>query len=137
MHLWAKITDTLFARVQRRFNETIMKITNYSFGHIEVDGLAYSSDVIITPEGVQNGWWRKEGHLLQLEDIGGILQKRPDVLVVGRGESAKMRVDAAVWETLSKMGIELIAAPTEQACDEFNRFMEQGKKVVAALHLTC
>ena len=59
MHFWAKITDTLFARVQQRFNETIMKITNYSFGHIEVDGLGYSSDIIITPDGVQDGWWRK------------------------------------------------------------------------------
>jgi len=115
----------------------LARIEQYSFGSITIGGRTYKNDLIIYPDRIQDDWWRKEGHLLQLEDIGGILQKRPDVLVVGRGESAKMRVDAAVWETLSKMGIELIAAPTEQACDEFNRFMEQGKKVVAALHLTC
>ena len=40
-------------------------------------GLAYSSDVVITPEGVQDGWWRKEGHNLAIEDL--------DKLGVGTG----------------------------------------------------
>jgi hypothetical protein len=72
----------------------LTRIEKYSFGSITIDGRTYKNDLIIYPDRIQDGWWRKEGHLLQLEDIGGVLQKRPDVLVVGRGESARMRVDA-------------------------------------------
>ena len=57
-----------------------MKITNYRFGHIEVGGLAYSSEFIITPEGVQDGAWRKEGHNLAIEDLDTVVAAKPDTL---------------------------------------------------------
>ena len=39
-----------------------MNISAYRFGKIHIDGRAYSSDVIITPERVVDTWWRKQGH---------------------------------------------------------------------------
>ena len=137
MHLWAKITDTLFAPVQRRFNEMIMKISNYSFGHIEVDGLAYSSDVVITPEGVLDGWWRKEGHNLAIEDLDRVIASTPDTLIVGSGYYGRMQVPAITRSFLSGRGIRLEVVQTPEAVEVFNKLQQKYARVVAALHLTC
>ncbi len=55
-----------------------MKIDSYSFGRIVINGKTYTSDVIIYPGRVDASWWRKEGHLLQLEDVAEALQAKPD-----------------------------------------------------------
>jgi hypothetical protein len=66
-------------------SEMIMRITNYSFGKITVDGKTYTSDIIIYPDFVDAGWWRKEGHYLQAVDLERAINFRPDVLIIGRG----------------------------------------------------
>jgi hypothetical protein len=113
------------------------KIEKYSFGVIKVDGQGYQQDLIIYPDRVQSGWWRKEGHRLQLEDIQTVLADPPETLVVGRGEPGRMQVDTRVVEELERLNVRLVAAPTRDACEKFNELMEEGKHVVAALHLTC
>ncbi|RLI30667.1 hypothetical protein DRO48_02760, partial [Candidatus Bathyarchaeota archaeon] len=44
-------------------------IEAYGFGYIVVDGKRYTSDVIIFPDRVMDGWWRKEGHRLYVDDL--------------------------------------------------------------------
>lgn len=45
-------------------------IESYTFGRMTVNGKHYSADLIIYPNGrLQDSWWRKEGHRLQLADI--------------------------------------------------------------------
>ena len=46
-----------------------MLIESYSFGKISINGKIYHSDVIIFPDRVYDSWWRKEGHILHLEDL--------------------------------------------------------------------
>jgi hypothetical protein len=113
------------------------RIDTYSFGSISVDGRRYRSDVIIYPDKVHSDWWRKDGHKLQLEDILDVIADPPEVLVVGQGEPGRMLVTPPVAEALDKLNVRLIAVPTKTACSEFNQLSEQGKRVVAALHLTC
>ena len=113
------------------------RIDAYSFGSISVDGHRYRGDLIIYPDRIQPDWWRKEGHKLQLEDIPDVLADPPEVLVVGQGDPGRMRVAPPVAETLDKLDVRFIVAPTKMACSEFNRLSEEGKRVVAALHLTC
>ncbi len=113
------------------------KIEGYSFGSVSIDGKRYTSDLIVYPERVEAGWWRGEGHRLRVEDISGVLEEPPEVLVVGRGSSAQMVVDAGVEKELERRGVELVAEPTETACERFNELSREGKRVVAALHLTC
>ncbi|UCD56955.1 MAG: hypothetical protein JSV16_14225 [Candidatus Hydrogenedentota bacterium] len=114
-----------------------MRIRQYSFGSIDVDGRRYEKDLIIYPDTIQSDWWRKEGHRLQLEDIAAVLADPPEVLIVGQGEPGKMQVDQRVAETLDNLRVQLVAAPTRTACDKFNELSQKGKHVVAALHLTC
>jgi len=112
-------------------------INDYHFGSITINDRTYRSDVIIYPDKVDASWWRKEGHALYLADIKEIIDQNPEVLIVGTGAYGVLKVSDEVYELAAEKGIELIVRKTEEACKEFNRLSQSGKKVVAALHLTC
>ena len=46
-----------------------MRIQNYEFGRVKINGETYNNDVIILPDRVVPDWWRKSGHEVQIEDI--------------------------------------------------------------------
>lgn len=112
------------------------KIDSYAFGHIVVDGCSYTSDVIILPDRVMDGWRREDGHRLEIADLDEALRAGPEVLVVGCGCYGVMEVPAATAEYVKARGIELVVLNTAAAVDMFNG-LSGSKKVVAALHLTC
>ena len=111
-------------------------IDSYSFGSITVDGKRYASDVIIYPDRVDGSWWRREGHNLHLEDLQEVLRYRPEVLVIGQGKPGLMKVGSELVGELTQRGIEVRVAPTARAVRMYNDLCA-GRKVVAALHLTC
>jgi len=47
-----------------------------------------------------------------------------------------MKITSETRHALQAAGIELIARPTEEACQTYNRLRER-QTVAAALHLTC
>ncbi|MFW6107116.1 MAG: Mth938-like domain-containing protein [bacterium] len=112
------------------------KIDSYSFGRITVDGRTYTSDLILFPTRVSDGWWREEGHRLSQADLREVLEQRPDVLVVGTGANGVMDVPQETRQAVEKVGIRLVAQPTDQACELYNRLRLEDR-TVAALHLTC
>ena len=111
-------------------------IDSYQFGLIVVNGKKYTSDVIISPDRVKDGWWRREGHRLCLEDIAEIMSENPEVLVVGTGASGLMKVLPEVRQLIEARGIELIVEATNKACHTYNQLC-RSQRAVAALHLTC
>lgn len=114
-----------------------MQIESYRFGHIVIDGQAYSNDVIIFPDHVMANWWRREGHELHPDDLEEVLAANPDVLVVGKGHNGLMQILPQTEALLRERGIEVVAQKTGAATETFNRLQGGDKHVVAALHLTC
>jgi len=112
-------------------------IEDYGFGRIVIDGKTYRQDVIVFPDRVKSDWWRKEGHSLCLEDLKEVLEDPPEVLVVGTGYVGLMRVPREVREKLEEMGIRVVVEKTGKAYRTFNKLLSEGRRVVAALHLTC
>jgi hypothetical protein len=112
------------------------RIDSYRFGQVVIDGQTHNKDVIIFSNRVLGRWWRKEGHLLQPDDLETVFEARPKLLVVGQGAYGQMVVAPETKQALEAAGIELIAQPTKEACQTYNDMREQGD-VVAALHLTC
>lgn len=108
----------------------------YDFGKITIDGKHYKTDVIIFPDHVNDGWWRKEGHRMSIEDLKDVLQAKPEVLVVGTGYYGSMKVPNEVKEYLTSKKIELVIENTREAYKTYNR-LTPTKRVVAAFHLTC
>jgi hypothetical protein len=104
-----------------------------------IDGKRYTSDVIVFPDKVISGWWRKEGHRIYVEDLKEVFSHKPppEVLVIGTGYSGLVKVVPEVEDVVKAKGIKLIVQPTSEAYKTFNEFLKAGKVVVGAFHLTC
>lgn len=113
-----------------------MNISAYSFGNITIDGVTYTKDVIIFPDRIVSPWWRKEGHVLRVDDVTDIIDAKLPLLIVGTGYYGTMKIPDATLSQLKTNNIEVIVEHTQQAVHLFNE-LSSKKKVVVALHLTC
>ncbi len=114
-----------------------MKIETSSFGLIVIDGKTYHSDLTIHPDGrVDDSWWRKSGHRLSLEDMGGLLESAPEVIIVGTGVNGLLKPLPGLAGMLAEKGIELVPLPNQEAVARFNE-LSGVKRVGACFHLTC
>ncbi|MEF9475582.1 MAG: Mth938-like domain-containing protein [Candidatus Mariimomonas ferrooxydans] len=113
-----------------------MKIEHYSFGNITIDGQTFISDVIIYPDRVNSSWWRKEGHLLQIDDLSDITGAGLPVLIIGTGYYGTMRVPEETLKYIKSKGIEVFVENTQKAVNLYNE-ISSDKPTVAGLHLTC
>jgi len=103
-----------------------------------VDGREIHTDVLLTPGGVQERWWRREGHVLHLEDLGALLGGHLERLVVGTGGYGRMRPAAGLDRELASLGVTVEVLPTAAAVDRINDLLRLGAVGWAgALHLTC
>lgn len=114
-----------------------MGIEEYRFGRITVDGKSYTDDIKIVDGKVKPDWWRKAGHSVETSDIQDVLAAGPEIFVLGTGASGRVRVPEEFKTMLAQRGIKLIAEPTEQAVNTYDRLISQGKNVAAGFHLTC
>ena len=48
------------------------RIDHYDFGRIVIDGREETRDLIILPDRVVRDWWRQEGHVLVVDDLGEV-----------------------------------------------------------------
>src|ERR671934_2181782 len=111
------------------------RIEGYEFGRVLVDGEEHRRDVIVLPNRVVRGWWRREGHSLVLEDLDEVLDELPERLVVGTGAAGQLRPVPGVLEALRSRGVEVDALPTGEAVRLFAQL--DPTRTAAALHLTC
>jgi len=112
-------------------------IENYSFGQILINGKKYNSDLIIFKDYIYDSWWRKEGHNLCIDDIKEIINKKPDILIIGTGYFGLMKVPKELMENIKSSGIkQVIIKKTGDACTEYNKLFKTNK-IIAAFHLTC
>jgi hypothetical protein len=112
-----------------------MKIQGYSFGKMEINGELYTNDLKIFPNKIKLDWWRKEGHLLQIEDIEDVFDFKPDLLIIGQGKSGRMKMSEKLKKKLEESYINYIAGDTAEVVKEFNKIKKE--KVVGVFHLTC
>jgi len=111
-------------------------IKSYKFGQIMINGKTYNSDLIIFKDHINNTWWRREGHNLYIEDIQEIINKKPEIIIIGTGFFGLMKVSSDLIKYLESIGIKVIIKTTKDAGDEYNKLYKK-KKVIAAFHLTC
>ncbi len=112
-------------------------IDDYHFGRIQVDGKSYDGDIKIIAGRVVSDWWRKESHVLDVEDVEDILAAGPEALVVGMGRPGNMKVRSVLRKLLAETGVKLIEEPTASAIGAFNDLFRAGRNVAGAFHLTC
>jgi hypothetical protein len=113
-------------------------IESTAFGVMTIDGRTYTSDLIIFPDAsVKDGWRRRQGHRLCVDDILALVDAAPALIVAGTGTSGRMRPEAGLVSDLGERGIEFIARPNSRAIEIFNDRSARGGAVGACFHLTC
>jgi hypothetical protein len=110
-------------------------INDYEFGRIVIDGDEHSRDVILLPNRVVAGWWRRDGHALVIEDLAEVIDDLPSILIVGSGAYERMRPDPSALEDLERRGIKVEVLSTGEAVDRYREL--DPASAAAALHLTC
>ena len=115
----------------------LMKIETSSFGLMVINGKEYHSDLIVYPDGrVEDSWWRKSGHRLTADDINGLIESAPEVIIVGTGVNGLLSPAPGLAEMLSEKKIELVPLSNQKAVARFNELSSE-KRVGACFHLTC
>jgi hypothetical protein len=112
-------------------------IEKYSFGKIVVNGVIYTNDIKIVQGHVVSDWWRKKGHSVSIEDIQDILESKPSVLVIGKGQPGMMKSSGSLRRFLKKNDIDLIEEKTSKAIKTYNSLLQQEKEVSAGFHVSC
>lgn len=119
-------------------------IEEYKFGEITIDGKVYNHDVEVRWSGEVLKWWRKESHIIDVEDVEKAVKIGPNTIVIGTGESGVAKVTEETQRYVKEKGIKLIIDLTEQATKTFNIINEESKeeegeqdKVIGLFHLTC
>jgi len=117
-----------------------MRIGDFSFGSIQIDGETYEHDVVIDRGEIKK---RKKKPSKKFRDQFGhtplsIEEKIPwkcRQLIIGNGFTGALPVMDNVKRTAEKRGVELIILPTPQALERLNK--ESPQDTNAILHVTC
>ena len=112
-------------------------IEEYTFGKIVINGISYTDDIKIIQGRVVPVWWRRRGHMVEVDDIKDILKSNPGILVIGKGEPGMMKAAVSLRNFLQNNHIELIEETTPKAVAMFNRLRKEGKHISAGFHLSC
>ena len=114
-----------------------MRIEDYAFGRIVVEGRTYVHDLIIFPDRIEPNWRRRRNHRLGLEDLRDVLPSGPAFLVVGRGAHRGMHIPLETEVGLLDHRLTLVEGDSREMCRVFNHYLAEGKHTVGAFHLTC
>jgi len=84
-----------------------------------------------------NGWPAIRGskeHFVGLAEVEGLLEERPDVLIIGTGYDNLVQVEEKM---LAMSAVQVLPLPTPQAVRRYNELRGEGKRVAAIIHSTC
>lgn len=119
-------------------------IEDYQFGSIIIDGQVYTHDVEVFWTDEVFDWWRKESHIIDVEDVIDVVEQKPESIVIGTGQAGVAKVTEEAKKFILGRGIKLFIDPTEQAVRTFNIRKEESQeeegraeKVIGLFHLTC
>ena len=117
------------------------EVKSLKFGSVRVGGEKYESDVWIFADGASSKRRKKiakekhgTSHVIDVEELGALLQPQPEELIIGIGMQGMVRVSADAEEYLSSRGIRWRALPSPDAISAFNA--SKARKALL-LHVTC
>ncbi len=110
-------------------------ITEHKFGSFVVDGKKHLGDLKII-DGRTRFWDRKK-HSVSFEDVKEILDSRPEVFVIGTGNSGYLIVPPEIKDYIYSRRIQLFIDTNEKAIQKYNNSLLQSKRTCALFHATC
>lgn len=109
-------------------------VTGYGAGYLAVNTVRYEQPLVITPDQTPEPWPVLQFDALDAAAMAALLEKRPEIIVLGTGSVQRFAVPA-VLRPLIEAGIGLETMNTPAACRTYNILMGEGRRVVAAMFL--
>lgn len=120
----------------------MIKIDQIEWGEITVNGKEYHQVLIIGEEVFERdsallhqlfGTTHKMSDL----ELKKLLERKPEVILIGSGWDGLVEVNQKLKIESQKLGIKTIVLKTPEAIEEYNKLVEQGKRINALIHTTC
>ena len=112
-------------------------IDNYQFGEIIIGGKGFDYDIEVRWDGEVLKWWRREGHIIDIEDVKRAVGQNPEEIIIGVGDSGMARVTEDARNFIKEKNISLVVDKTGRAVEVFNEGVEKRKRIIGLFHLTC
>lgn len=116
------------------------RITQISWGHIEVEGLGVGKDFKLFPGGGREWDWNETGtrHVpgIQPTDVQELLDHGSQVIVLSRGMHLVLQTHPQTLKLLKEKNIQVHVAETKAAVALYNKLAET-ELVGGLFHSTC
>jgi len=107
-------------------------ITGYENDRVLVNGKAFKTSLVISPELFLADWPPITIEELTPAHIKAIVQMQPELVLLGTGQTLKFP-EVATYAALIQLGIGVEVMDTGAACRTYNILTGEGRKAVAGL----
>lgn len=119
-----------------------VKIDSVGWGEIVVEGKKFFQVMIIAGKAIPRDHEKLEKlfgttHVIADWEEEKLLAGDPEVIVVADGWQSALKVSEEAKTRFKKAGAEVKILDTKRAVEEYNRLVEEEKKVNALIHTTC
>jgi len=120
----------------------MVKIEKVSWAKAKINGQTYHQALIIGEKALERDKDKLENLFGTTHEIGDWEQKElmsnePDVILIASGWQGVLKVKEDFQKKLEKKGIELKVVLTGNFPREYQRLINEGKKVNGLIHTTC
>jgi uncharacterized protein len=109
-------------------------VTSYEPGRVRIRDRLLTASLIALPDRLYPDWEPGRPEDLSPASLGPIIEQRPEVLILGTGES-QVFPDPANFATLMDLGIGFEIMDNGAACRTYNILLAEGRRVALALIL--
>lgn len=104
-----------------------------------IDNETYAKDVEVRyPDNDVLLWQKKESHVIDSEDVQRAIDQKPEIIIIGNGESGVAQIAEKAKKEIESSGIQLIIEKTGDAVKTFNAEIQtKREKIIGLFHLTC
>lgn len=115
---------------------TTVTIRNVSDGELRIGDKVYRKTIALTVDTVIEEWSDKSIAQLRETDFAELLDKNPELIVLGTGPSNVIPPRELVF-ALARRGVGLEFMDTAAAARTFNVVAGEGRSVAAVMYLNC
>ena len=109
-------------------------VTGYGNGWVEINTVRFEHSLIVLPNLLITDWQVSDFESLTEESFRGLLELKPEVVLLGTGEKHRF-LHPRISRELTAANISLESMDTAAACRTYNILMAEGRHVAAALLL--
>jgi len=109
-------------------------IKAYEPGRVQIRDRHFSTSLIVLRDQLLADWQARSALALRAADLEPVLDKRPEVLILGTGET-QVFPDPATFVTLMDSGIGFEVMDNAAACRTYNVLVAEDRRAALALIL--